>query len=51
VYPFDFEPEVNARNGVELARAARLLGRSSRPAVLHARGVYRSPPRGSGFWQ
>ena len=23
VYPFDFEPEVNARNGVELARAAR----------------------------
>ena len=23
MYPFDFEPEVNARNGVELARAAR----------------------------
>ena len=23
VYPFDFEPRVNARNGVELARAAR----------------------------
>ena len=46
VYPFDFEPEVNARNGVELARAAHdfWAAHPDQP-VLHARGVYRSPPR------
>ena len=51
VYPFDFESKVNARNGVELGpRRARLLGRSSRPAVLYARGVFRPPTaRGRGF--
>ena len=50
VYPFDFEPEVNARNGVELARAARdfWAAHSDQPFYMHV--GFSDPHRaGRGF--
>ena len=52
VYPFDFEPEVNARNGVELARAAHdfWAAHPDQPFYMHV-GFTDPQPRRSGFWQ
>ena len=50
VYPFDFEPEVNARNGVELARTARdfWAAHSDQPFYMHV--GFTDPHRaGRGF--
>lgn len=50
VYPFDFEPEVNARNGVELARAARDFWSSHPDQPFYMHVGFTDPHRaGRGF--
>ena len=50
VYPFDFEPEVNARNGVELARAARDFWAANPDQPFYMHVGFTDPHRaGRGF--
>ena len=50
VYPFDFEPQVDARNGVELARAARdfWAANPDQPFYMHV-GFFDPHRAGRGF--